>query len=106
MRRPALYKGKRERPLRWTERWQLALSIAVMVVAVVATLLGLRAFGPVGRTPLSSVLGHGAILVVIAIGYFSMRHLRSIRQRRFHAALVAMLALLWLVEVVGYLIDR
>jgi hypothetical protein len=51
------------------------------------------------------VLGHGAILVVIAIGYFSMRHQRSIRQRRFRAALLALLALLWLVEVVGYLID-
>jgi len=41
---------------------------------------------------------------VIAIGYFSMRHQRSIRQRRFQAALVVVLALLWLVEVVGYLI--
>jgi hypothetical protein len=43
---------------------------------------------------------------VIAIGYFSMRRQRSIRQRRFHAALVIVLALLWLMEVVAYLIDR
>ena len=101
-----LYKGKRERPLTWTERWQLVLLTVVMVVAIVATLLGLRALGPGGQSRLSSIMGHGAILVVIAIGYFSLRHQRSIRQRRFHAALVVMLALLWLVEVVGYLIDR
>ena len=99
-----LYKGKRERPLTLTERWQLVLLIAVMVVAVTATLLGLRALGPGGRSPLSSVVGHGAILVVLGIGYFSMRHQRSMRQRRFHAAVVVALALLWLVEVVGYLI--
>jgi hypothetical protein len=99
-----LYKGKRERPLTWSERCRLVVLIAVMVVAVTATLLGLRVLGPAGRSPLSSVLGHGAMLVVIAIGYVSMRHQRSSRQRRLHAALVVALALLWLVEVVGYLI--
>jgi len=97
------YKGKRERPLTWTERWQLVVLIAAMVVFMTATLLGLRALGSAGRSPLSSVLGHGGLLVVIVIGYLSMRHLRSIRQRHFHAAVVVVLGLLWLVEVVGYL---
>jgi hypothetical protein len=81
------------------------VATAALVVAVPATLLGLRALGPAGRSPLSPVVGHGAILVVIAVGYLSMRHQRSVRRRPFHAAVVVLLALLWLLEVAGYLLS-
>lgn len=76
------------------------------VVGLVATLVGLLVVGPIGRNRLNPVLMQGGTLVVVAAGFFSMRRLVSARRRWFQVAVVATLALLWLVAVVGYLSDR
>ena len=44
-------------------------------------------------------------LIVSAAGFLSMRRLLPLRRRRFHAAIIAVLALLWVVSIVGYLRD-
>jgi hypothetical protein len=101
-----LYKGKRERPLSGTERRQLVLMAVATVLGVVAMLVGLLVVGPIGRNRFSPVLMQGGTLVVVSAGLLSMRHLHSARRRRFNAAVVAVLALLWLVSVVVYFSDR
>jgi hypothetical protein len=101
-----LYRGKRERPLSRAERRQLVVLAVATVVGLAATLVGLLVVGPIGGNRLSPVLMQGGTLVVVAAGFFSMRRLVSARRRWFQAAVVATLALLWLVAVVGYLSDR
>jgi hypothetical protein len=101
-----LYRGKRERLLSRAERRQLVVLAVATVVGLVATLVGLLVVGPIGGNRLSPVLMQGGTLVVVAAGFFSMRRLVSARRRWFQVAVVATLALLWLVAVVGSLSDR
>jgi predicted anti-sigma-YlaC factor YlaD len=101
-----LYRGKRERPLARAERRQLLALAVATVVGMVAWLVGVMVLTPTGRNPLSPVLMQSATPLIIAVGLFSMRHRVSAKRRRFNAALVPVLALLWLVTVVGYVINR
>jgi hypothetical protein len=79
---------------------------AATVVGLVATVTGLLVFLPAGHDRLGPVVWQGGILVMLAAGFLSTRHLVSARRRRFQAGLVAGLSLLWLATVVGYLSDR
>jgi hypothetical protein len=60
---------------------------------------------PADHHRLSPVLVQTGTLVVLAAGVLSMRHRSSVRQRRFYAAVIAVLAVLWLVSVLGYMSD-
>jgi hypothetical protein len=42
-------------------------------------------------------------LIVSAAGVLSMRRLLPLQRRRIHAAMTAVIALLWVASIVGYL---
>jgi hypothetical protein len=42
-------------------------------------------------------------LIVSAAGVLSMRRLLPLQRRRIHAAMIAVIALLWVASIVGYL---
>ena len=100
-----LYGGKHERPLSRAERRQLAVLAVATVVGLVAALVGVVVLMP-SRDPLSPVLVLGGSVVVSAAGFLSMRRLVSVRRQRIQAAMIAVLALLWLGLVVNYVSDR
>jgi hypothetical protein len=97
-----LYRGRRERPLTRAERRQLTVlavaTLAGLVVAVVGAVLLVPRNDRLG--PLLMLTG---TVIVSAAGFLSMRRLLPLRQRRFHAAMIAVIALLWVVSIVGYL---
>jgi lysylphosphatidylglycerol synthetase-like protein (DUF2156 family) len=99
------YRGKRERPLSRTERRQLVALAVGTLVGLAGVLIGVMMLAPAGHNRLSPVLVQTGTLVVLAAGLLSMRHAYSVRQRRFHAAVIAALAVLWLVSVLGYVSD-
>jgi hypothetical protein len=84
------------------ERRQLAVlavaTLAGLVVAVLGAILLVPRHDRLG--PLLMLTG---TVIVSAAGFLSMRRLLPLRQRRFHAAMIAVIALLWVVSIVGYL---
>jgi hypothetical protein len=101
-----LYRGKRERPLSRAERLQLVLLTAATVIGLVVTVAALILLGPFDGNRLGLVVWQGGILFVIAAGFFLTRHQLSGWRRQFQAATIVVLALLWLVTVVLFVIDR
>ena len=99
-----LYRGRRERPLTGVERRQLtALAVATLAgltVAIVGVILLVSRNDRLG--PLLMLTG---TLIVSAAGFLSMRRLLPLGQRRFHVAMIAVIALLWVASIVGYLRD-
>jgi hypothetical protein len=99
-----LYRGRRERSLTRIERRQLTvLAVATLVglvVAIAGVVLLVRRGDQLG--PLLMLTG---TLIVSAAGFLSMRRLLPLQRRRFHAAMIAVIALLWVVSIVGYLRD-
>lgn len=99
-----LYRGRRERPLTRVERRQLTVlamaTLVGLVVAIVGVILLVSRDDRLG--PLLMLTG---TLIVSASGFLSMRRLLPLQGRRFHAAMIAVIALLWVVSIVGYLRD-
>jgi hypothetical protein len=88
------------------ERLQLVLVTAATVVGLVVTVVALLFLGPFDGNRLGLVAWQGGIFFVIAAGFFLTRHQLSGWRRRFQAATLVVLALLWLVTVVLFVIDR
>jgi hypothetical protein len=100
-----LHRGKRARPLSRTERWQLAVLAVGTLIGLAGVLIGVIMLAPGDHHRLSPVLVQTGTLVVLAAGVLSMRHGSSIWRRRFYVAVIAVLAVLWLVSVLGYVSD-
>ena len=100
-----LHRGKRARPLSRTERRQLVVLAVGTLIGLAGVLIGVMMLAPADHNRLSPVLVQTGTLVVLGAGFLSMRHRSSVRQRRFYAAVIAVLAGLWLVSVVGYVSD-
>jgi hypothetical protein len=99
-----LYRGRRERPLTRVERRQFTVLAVATLVGLVVAIVGVILLVP-GDDRLGPLLMLTGTLVVSAAGLLSMRRLLPLHRRRFHAAAIAMIALLWLVSIVGYLRD-
>lgn len=99
-----LYRGRRERPLTRVERRQLTVLALATLVGLVVAIVGVVLLVPRGDR-LGPLLMLTGTLIVSAAGFLSMRRLLPLRRRRFHAAMIAVIALLWVVSIVGYLRD-
>ena len=92
-----LYRGRRERPLTRVERRQLTVLAVATLVGVILLVSRDDRLGP--------LLMLTGTLIVSAAGFLSMRRLLPLQRRRFHAAMIGVIALLWVVSIVGYLRD-
>jgi Zinc-binding dehydrogenase len=88
-----LYRGRRERPLTRIERRQLTVLAVATLVGLVVAIVGVVLLVPRGDR-LGSLLVLTGTLIVSAAGFLSMRRLLPLRRRRFHAAMIAVIALL------------
>jgi hypothetical protein len=96
------YRGRRVRPLTTAERRQTT-ALALGVVLGMITLLAAAALAVKGGDRrLVMVLVQSGALPIVATFFWSQRAQWSARQRRFHAVIVAVLALGWAMAVVEY----
>ena len=97
-----LYRGRRERPLTRVERRQLTVLAVATLAGLVVVIVGVILLVP-GDDRLGPLLMLTGTLIVSAAGFLSRRHLLPLQRRRFHAAAIGVIALLWMVSIVGYL---
>jgi hypothetical protein len=84
------------------ERRQLTVLAVATLAGLVLVIIGVILLVP-GDDRLGPLLMLTGTLIVSAAGFLSMRRLLPLQRRRFHAAAIGVIALLWIVSIVGYL---